>query len=273
MRELGAAPERTLMVGDTTHDLQLAANAGCASVAVSFGAHEHDEFARHRAAARRPLDRRARALARRACLTPSRRAPLPSAARCRRSACAPAPSWSRRAARSLFDVLHFREPARAFALRFDGRVVAYLNRCVARADRARLAARRVSRRRPRVHHLLDPRRQLRARRRPLHRRPVRPRAAARDRRPWSATARSGGCRRATRGRRSPTDGARLRYGLRPSRARAMLVRPTALAWCADAPATPRSAMAQALRTQACRRTARSPCRSARHPRNPGGLLP
>jgi nitrite reductase/ring-hydroxylating ferredoxin subunit len=30
----------------------------------------------------------------------------------------------------LFDVLHFREPARAFALRFDGRVVAYLNRCV-----------------------------------------------------------------------------------------------------------------------------------------------
>ena len=30
----------------------------------------------------------------------------------------------------LFDVLHFREPARAFALRFEGRVVAYLNRCV-----------------------------------------------------------------------------------------------------------------------------------------------
>ena len=29
----------------------------------------------------------------------------------------------------VFDVLHFREPARAFALRFDGRVVAYLNRC------------------------------------------------------------------------------------------------------------------------------------------------
>lgn len=29
-----------------------------------------------------------------------------------------------------FDVLHFREPARAFALRFDGRVVAYLNRCL-----------------------------------------------------------------------------------------------------------------------------------------------
>ena len=30
----------------------------------------------------------------------------------------------------VFDVVHFREPARAFALRFEGRVVAYLNRCV-----------------------------------------------------------------------------------------------------------------------------------------------
>ncbi|NUZ06953.1 Rieske (2Fe-2S) protein [Piscinibacter koreensis] len=29
----------------------------------------------------------------------------------------------------LFDVLQFREPLRAFALRFEGRVVAYLNRC------------------------------------------------------------------------------------------------------------------------------------------------
>ena len=48
MRELGAAADRTLMVGDTTHDLQLAANAGCASVAVTFGAHQHDEFASHR---------------------------------------------------------------------------------------------------------------------------------------------------------------------------------------------------------------------------------
>jgi len=48
MRELGASSERTLMVGDTTHDLQLAANAGCASVAVSFGAHDIDDFAIHR---------------------------------------------------------------------------------------------------------------------------------------------------------------------------------------------------------------------------------
>src|SRR3982751_1439494 len=30
----------------------------------------------------------------------------------------------------LFDVLQYRAPARAFALRFDGLVVAYLNRCV-----------------------------------------------------------------------------------------------------------------------------------------------
>jgi nitrite reductase/ring-hydroxylating ferredoxin subunit len=29
----------------------------------------------------------------------------------------------------VFDVMHFHQPARAFALRFDGRVVAYLNRC------------------------------------------------------------------------------------------------------------------------------------------------
>ena len=30
----------------------------------------------------------------------------------------------------VFDVLHWRAPARAFALRFEGQVVAYLNRCV-----------------------------------------------------------------------------------------------------------------------------------------------
>lgn len=30
----------------------------------------------------------------------------------------------------VFDVIHYRQAARAFALRFDGRVVAYLNRCV-----------------------------------------------------------------------------------------------------------------------------------------------
>ena len=30
----------------------------------------------------------------------------------------------------VFDVLQFRQPARGFALRFEGRVVAYLNRCL-----------------------------------------------------------------------------------------------------------------------------------------------
>jgi phosphoglycolate phosphatase len=44
MREFGVAPERTLMIGDTTHDLQMALNAGCASVAVSYGAHEPSAF-------------------------------------------------------------------------------------------------------------------------------------------------------------------------------------------------------------------------------------
>jgi phosphoglycolate phosphatase len=45
MREFGVEPERTLMVGDTTHDLQLAVNAGAASVGVSYGAHEPVSFA------------------------------------------------------------------------------------------------------------------------------------------------------------------------------------------------------------------------------------
>jgi phosphoglycolate phosphatase len=45
MREFGVDPERTLMIGDTTHDLQMAVNAGCDSVGVSYGAHEPDAFA------------------------------------------------------------------------------------------------------------------------------------------------------------------------------------------------------------------------------------
>src|SRR5690606_752803 len=39
MDELGAVPERTLMIGDTTHDLQMAKNARTAGLAVGFGAH------------------------------------------------------------------------------------------------------------------------------------------------------------------------------------------------------------------------------------------
>lgn len=45
MREFGVEPERTLMIGDTTHDLQMALNAGCASLGVSYGAHEPGGFA------------------------------------------------------------------------------------------------------------------------------------------------------------------------------------------------------------------------------------
>ena len=44
MAEFDVAPERLLMIGDTTHDLQMAVNAGCASVGVSYGAHEPDVF-------------------------------------------------------------------------------------------------------------------------------------------------------------------------------------------------------------------------------------
>ena len=47
MAEFGAEPERTLMIGDTTHDLQLARNAGTPSVAVSYGAHEPATFEQH----------------------------------------------------------------------------------------------------------------------------------------------------------------------------------------------------------------------------------
>jgi phosphoglycolate phosphatase len=51
MEELGVAPERTLMVGDTTHDLDMASNAGVAGLAVSFGAHAPEALAQSRAVA------------------------------------------------------------------------------------------------------------------------------------------------------------------------------------------------------------------------------
>ena len=44
MDELGVDAARTLMVGDTSHDLLMARNAACASVAVSYGAHEAGQF-------------------------------------------------------------------------------------------------------------------------------------------------------------------------------------------------------------------------------------
>ena len=52
MEELDVAPDRTLMIGDTTHDLELAANAGVDAVAVSYGAHPQDLLATRPAVAR-----------------------------------------------------------------------------------------------------------------------------------------------------------------------------------------------------------------------------
>jgi phosphoglycolate phosphatase len=43
--ELAVEPQRTLMVGDTTHDLELARNAACPSAAVTYGAHPPHAFA------------------------------------------------------------------------------------------------------------------------------------------------------------------------------------------------------------------------------------
>jgi phosphoglycolate phosphatase len=52
IRTCGVELDRTLMIGDTTHDLQLAANAGVQSVAVGYGAHDHEALSSHRPAAR-----------------------------------------------------------------------------------------------------------------------------------------------------------------------------------------------------------------------------
>ena len=44
MAQFDLPASRVLMIGDTTHDLQMALNAGCASVGVSYGAHEPATF-------------------------------------------------------------------------------------------------------------------------------------------------------------------------------------------------------------------------------------
>ena len=46
MDRLAVAPEETLMIGDTTHDLELARNAGTSSLAVAYGAHDLEGLAR-----------------------------------------------------------------------------------------------------------------------------------------------------------------------------------------------------------------------------------
>ena len=45
MDRLGAAPRETLRLGDTPHDLELAQNAGAASLAVAYGAHAAADLA------------------------------------------------------------------------------------------------------------------------------------------------------------------------------------------------------------------------------------
>jgi phosphoglycolate phosphatase len=45
MEEFAVTPEQTLMIGDTTHDLLMARNAGVDAVAVSYGAHPREGLA------------------------------------------------------------------------------------------------------------------------------------------------------------------------------------------------------------------------------------
>jgi len=47
MSVYGASPNRTLMIGDTSHDLEMAKRAGCPSVAVTYGAHEDHELKKY----------------------------------------------------------------------------------------------------------------------------------------------------------------------------------------------------------------------------------
>jgi phosphoglycolate phosphatase len=44
MDRLGVTPEQTLMIGDTTHDVQMAKNARSHALAVSYGAHDEDSL-------------------------------------------------------------------------------------------------------------------------------------------------------------------------------------------------------------------------------------
>ena len=48
MEEFGVLPERTLMIGDTSHDLLMASNAGVDGLAVTYGAHPHDHLLEHK---------------------------------------------------------------------------------------------------------------------------------------------------------------------------------------------------------------------------------
>jgi phosphoglycolate phosphatase len=47
MLEFAVAPEATLMIGDTSHDLLMASNAGVAALGVTYGAHTHEHLLDH----------------------------------------------------------------------------------------------------------------------------------------------------------------------------------------------------------------------------------
>jgi hypothetical protein len=170
MDELACAPERTLMIGDTTHDLQLAANAGTDARARELRRARPGVFSAHAPLFVAHSTRRTARLAagpwmsltRWAPNGCARRATWPSAARPGSGTC-----WSTAAGACLRAAL--RGPR--------GGLPEPLCPC---AHRDGLAARRVPRCRPALDPVLDPWRRLRARRRPLRRRPLRPRPADAD---------------------------------------------------------------------------------------------
>jgi len=47
MAEFGTDKAATLMIGDTTHDLEMARNAGVAALAVAYGAHPRLDLQAH----------------------------------------------------------------------------------------------------------------------------------------------------------------------------------------------------------------------------------
>lgn len=48
MAEFGVAADSTVMIGDTSHDLLMASNAGVAGLAVTYGAHPHEHLLEHK---------------------------------------------------------------------------------------------------------------------------------------------------------------------------------------------------------------------------------
>ena len=182
---------------------------------------------------------------------------------CHRSACCAGAELAEKGRAVLFDVLHFREPARAFALRFDGRVVAYLNRCVHVPTELDWQP----------GEFLDGGREfiicaihgasLCGADRPLHRRPVRARATARD--------------RDFRARRRRVVAADARHAAGVPRLTVALAAPAVRrgpCWCEDRLGVVRRCV-HALRQRwhrPCKRelptNSSSPCRSTRHPKTP-----